>query len=324
MHTKITMGVLAVAMVAITWALPAGGADAAGDKVTLKQHFTPGDYVQTVTIVTDQQMTIAGKNISGQSTQTFTMSFAIAKPDADGNKQATLAYKRIQMTTDQGGKKLAYDSAGPADAQDANLAKAMGPLTKVKLEMTIGKDDKVTGIKGLDALWEEMAKSDPQLAPMLAGMKQSFNDDTIKGMVEKMGELFPAKPLAVGDDWAVNTKMTVPMMGPMDIKQQCVLKAVEQSDAGKVAVIAYEAKIGSKENTTTMGAGQMSVKKLDLVMTGQMHANLENPMLQTMTGQMKGTIEVAVTDPNDKVAPSMDMKIDIDMKMEAKVAKGNE
>jgi hypothetical protein len=290
MGKKVTLGILASAAVAMTLALPVGGADKAGEKITLKQHFAPGEYVETVSLSKDQQVTMAGETIKDQCTQTVVLCFTFGKPDADGAMQATMAYKRFQATTTQSGRATAYDSDRPADTLDSNMTKFFGPITKAKLDITIGSDDKVTDVKGVDELWEEMAKSVPDLEPMLFTMKKYFNGDAIKCVVEEIGKPFPAKPVGVGDEWTVDTTMSAPLVGPMHVKQKCVLKDIENTEMGKVAVITFVADTFPKESTTTKrDAERATFRKTDVVITGQLRANIANPMLQTVTYQIKTT-----------------------------------
>jgi hypothetical protein len=307
--SKMVMLVLAVVL---AWAISltplAGGADATTQRVTLQPKFLPGEYTQTITTETKGHFTVSGKTSGGCTSNMVVISYTIQKPDAQGNTIATIQYKRAKITSDSDGKapSTSYDSDAPPDDPILSLGGGVPGLmaaAKFKLEVIIGNDNKVTGVKGLGEFWEKVAASSPKLVRFVNLMKESFNDETVKTMVEKLWEDLPAKPVAIGDAWTVLGKIDFGfLIAARDIQQKFVLKELKKTEEGEQAMIGLDAKIEAKENeTTTVKSVQATFKKLEVVRSGLMKVNAENPMLQNMTVTEKGAMELAAPEPNGDI-----------------------
>lgn len=304
-------------ILAAVMALAGAALSAEPEKVQLKHRYLPGNYVETVTV--DMQQTMA----SGVQTSTATthnvmeMTLQVSQPDAAGDKKVAMNFRRIVQSTEQGGRKMEYDSAKPAEGQDPTLAKILGALTKVSVSMVAGPDEKIKEVSGLDKMWDQFVQAEPRMARFVAGMRKGLGDEGMKKMMESMSENFPAKPVGPGDTWQVKTKIDIPLMGPTELTQDCKLKQIDTTPAGPVAHIAIDGKIKSAtEQTTTLGEDKIKVKSMDMDIKGDMRINVANPMLMTAQMDQTGTLEMNVQTPSEQ---QRDLKIVMKMKIEAKV-----
>jgi hypothetical protein len=276
----------------------------AGPKVTLKQRFPTGTYQMTMSMNGEQTTTVDGQaQPTQQMSQSFVMSMVVGEPDKDGARTMQMGFTQVKQNITMGAQTMAYDSTGPADKQDANLARTMGPMVKARIDVKIGADDKIQSATGLNAMWDQMAKDTPEMARFAEQMKGQMGDAAIKEMVTKAADMFPAQPVGPGDEWKPILKFNIPVVGELEIKQTCKLLDVETAPAGKTAVIQYDGTAQStKETTTTMGGGSMTINSLSFTQTGQMRFNIDTGMTDTQVMNQDGTMDMTVPAPDGKTA----------------------
>jgi hypothetical protein len=253
----------------------------ADDKVALKAKYVPGDYVQTVSTVTAAKGDLGVVAVVNKTELTIDIAMTIAPPDDQGHKKATYQFRRIRMSTELGGRKVSYDSSQPAgdDPTSQNLAKIYGPLTKTKIAVVIGADEKVKEVSGLDKMWDDLAKTDPGLA----AAKQSLGDESVKKKVEQAFASLPDRPVGVGDEWVVATPLDLPPLGKTELKSTHRLKAFEVG--GKVAVIDFTGRLASPKPPDP--AAKPPDNQMTTQIDGTMKVNVDNPLLTEFTSTTK-------------------------------------
>ena len=276
------------------------GAKPGGKKITLKQKYVPGNYLQTISMEVDQVAQVGGHEIRTQITLEYTIGVRISKPDKTGAKKMTWEYKRIKQTIATHRGKMSYDSAAPKKG-DRNLGKVIGPLTKAKITIIIGPDDIIKTVTGMGKVWDELAKKDP----VLAGMRTSMGNKMVKDMAEKVGQYLPGKPVAVGEEWVNKNDLDVPMLGKVKVEMKCKLKSIKAAAGEKRAVIS----VTGKHELAAIRLGGTTVRKLVITMTGENKLNVDNPMLSTTTLTQTASVEVVMPDqrPGGQF-PVMEMK----------------
>lgn len=291
-----TLAVLAAAL-AVTGVCLAG-AKPGGKRITLKQKWVPGSYLQTVSTEVDQVTQFGGQEMPVKIAQEFTISVRIGKPDKAGAKKMTWEYKRVKQTMTGGGQTVSYDSAAP-EKGDPNQAKVFGGMAKAKITMTVGPDGKIKKVTGMDKVWDELADKAPDFTPMNAvAMKKSMGNEMVKDMAEKPGQFFPTRPVAVGEQWVAKNDLDVPIggniAGKVKAEMKCELKSIEAAvGGGKRAVISMTGKLEStKPMITTVGMSKVTVRKLVTNTTGESKLNVDNPMLSEIALVQDGSMEV--------------------------------
>jgi len=279
-------------------------ADATGDKVLLKQKFTPGVWTMSTTMAGEQSVTVDGNaQPAQQMSQTFVWVQDISQPDKDGAKTLQMSLKQVKQSMNVGAQSAAYDSTGPADKQDPNFARVLGPILKAKIVAKIGADGKVASVTGLNEIWDAVAKDTPEMATFATQMKTQMGDNAIKDMITKSSEMLPEKAVGAGDDWQPTMKFNLPLAGECEVKQNCKLTEIQAATAGKIAVIQYEGNGKStKETTTQMGAVTVTVQNMTSAQKGQLKFNVDTGMIDSLTMNTDGVMEFTAPGPEGKTA----------------------
>jgi len=125
----------------------------------------------------------------------------------------------------------------------------------------------------------------------------------------------PNKAVAVGEGWSQKIDMAVPVLGKLDCENKFTLKSVEQTAAGKEAVVAVAGKASSsKAHTAQMGPMQMTVNGFSMKMNGQNRFNVANPLLVTSQMTQSGSLDMTMTPPQEGQEP-MVVKTKFDTKV---------
>ncbi|HIJ45764.1 MAG TPA: hypothetical protein HPP50_06375 [Rhodospirillaceae bacterium] len=291
-------------------------ASTAADKITLKQRYPAGTYVMTTEADMKQDITMAP---AGEMRQNIKMLMAFEmtaeKPAADKTQVVHISYKRIKMSMTGGPMELTFDSERPPVASEETSPVSMmmwqmhKPLVGAKFDITIDGEGKPVKVTGMDRLWEEMGKANPAAAPMMANMKKSFGDETMKMMFSQTADQLPKAPVAVGEKWKANQVLPMPMLGNMTIEQECTLKEVRKTSAGRIARIDFvgnfsKGKPKAGANAAPMG---MTISKMAGQQTGTIRFNVDTGMVVEMVTDQKMTMEMAPPG-QEGAAPAMTMK----------------
>jgi hypothetical protein len=268
------------------------------EKLLLRQWSSPGAYEMTVTSEAEQTVTVGKRVLPGQRTsQTMVLSLTVEKPDASGDRTIGIAYRRLQHRISEAGRVMAFDSDGPRQKQDPDLAAALGPLLKARVTVVLSGGGEVRSVRGLDELWDEMIRKDPASAALLEQMKQQMGNGMIRSLLEKDRKMLPSGPVGVGDVWEVGSIQSMPFVGAVDGTQQCTFKAIEKTAAGKLAVIEYQGRVKRTEKSVArFGARSVTVHQVDLLRTGEIRFDADAGMVTSKMFQQDGRIEMSGED----------------------------
>lgn len=275
----------------------------AEDKVTLKMKYLPGTNVTTMKMDSTGTVTMDGKEMPGsKSSMTMVMEIENGKPDAKGQQELTITYTKIKQMTSAGGQEMSFDSEGDADKQDKNLAQICKPILGAKIKVLLDAKGEIAAVKGLDEMFDKMAKDNPAAAQMMAEMKKSFGGEGIKQILASSQKMLPEKPVSTGDTFENTMDMTAPLIGAMKIVISGKIKSIEKN----VATIDFTGKAASKEATTQMGVASVTIKKMSLDQKGQMTFDIEKGVTSEST--MGQTMEMEMSMKAGDQEKSMKMK----------------
>lgn len=256
-------------------AMALAGNARAEDKVTFKKAYVPGSYKSTLVFLKEGK-TKAGENELASKTEvTMAMAWKVAAPDKDGTTALTLQFKRFALSFTVSGQTQAYDSDKP-DANTmppgSNMAEMFGKLVKAVITATVAQDGKVKDVTGLDSMWDELAKANPDVSMQAGFMKKQIGDAMIRGMIEKLVSVAPDKPVGVGEEWSIELPVEIPVAGKITVKSTYTLKALE--DGNKTAVIDAKGRSASQPENPNAPA-----PKVTMDVTGSMKVAVDNPLL---------------------------------------------
>jgi hypothetical protein len=126
------------------------------------------------------------------------------------NKVKTIktTYKRIDMTMAVGTNKMEFSSEKGATAafDPLQIVSKMFSVIKGKsFTMNVNENGEITEVKGFEEIGEAMVKEmnvpEASKAQMLDQFKSQFNDETVKETFGQAFNIYPDKPVKVGDTW---------------------------------------------------------------------------------------------------------------------------
>ncbi|MHC4984114.1 MAG: DUF6263 family protein [Planctomycetota bacterium] len=297
--SKISKVVVVLALVA---AAAAAGAE---EKVLIKPKFPPGTYLTTVEMVaaqtvTERQTVKAEQHIK----QLMEMKLHVTEPDEDGNKTMELTYERVKQEIKTDSRVIAYDSAGPEEEQNPQLARALSALKKAKVQITIDRDDKIVKVTGLNDLWDELAEQNELMKPLAEKMKAQMGDAMIEKLFKQSYAMMPQQPVGVGESWKSDTELSLPFVGEMKISFDCKLASLEEKAGSKLASITWTATAETEEPAVVEMMGtEMTVNRVDFEQTGKAGFDVETGMVKDGVVDQAGEIDVEVPTPEGESVP---------------------
>lgn len=181
------------------------------EKVDLKLNLQPGSqYLYTMETKMDMSQSAMGQTM--KTSNDMTMEFIYDVTAAEGsNKNITVTYDRIAMQMKSSMANMTYDSRDTAN-NTPELA-VMGNMLHKPFTMVVSDRGEILKVDGLQAIINEMGDSSTQEGEeMRKQLASSFNDSSMKGMMQQSLNFFPDKPVAVGDTWKKNYSMNMSIM----------------------------------------------------------------------------------------------------------------
>jgi len=234
------------------------------DKYTLEYNLEPGKtYKQNAVTTVTIKMNAMGQDMKMDIKTEMNILYDV-KAETDSGYTIQLSYQKIKMDM-TGPASMTIDSDSPESSTNQDAGEIFKSIVRTQLEINLTKQGKVTSIQGADQLLEKFnSLSNEQLRQMLS---QQFSANAIRESIEKMSPFFPDKPVAVGDNWDVNSTIN---SGGFDIisKMNLTLKEVKDN----IATIDYIGIIATPEGGSLIKVNGMDAK------------------IVSMQGDQKGTI----------------------------------
>ncbi len=213
------------------------------------------------------------------------------KANSPAEKELSMEYTRMKMSVD-----IKMPGMPSNSINDENLG---NKLIGKKVVLKLNDKNEITETTGFDEIISD-SNTDPQTRKQ---MEQLFSKEQINSMFGAMFQLYPDKPVKVGDTWQRETELTI---AGMTMMMQMEYKLVNVKNG--IASINMDGKL--------KGKGKMSQQGIDMEMEikggqkGNINIGLEDGYQRDskFTMDMSGTIDVI-----GKKVP-MTMKSDYEMK----------
>ncbi|HUR38137.1 MAG TPA: DUF6263 family protein [Planctomycetota bacterium] len=177
--------------------------------------------------------------------------YSLTVADVAESGEATITVKYLAVVTKGTGPAGEYDydsekdKEAPAEGPAAMQAKMVGQSFTMKMTPA----GRVTDVQGYDKVLEAMTKGEgEENAAMRAQLKQMFNNDTFKGMMQQMAPPLPDQKVGKGDTWANDFTVKMPMIGGMTFTMKSTLAELKENNAQIDQDIKIELKGGDKDN----------------------------------------------------------------------------
>lgn len=202
---------------------------ATAQKTELRYNLETGrEYFQEVTTESKIQQHIMDMDMEINNTMVMVMGYKVLNKDGRYyDLEVRYVSMLMDMETPYGVNSLNSASEDESDPGSMMLAK----LINVPFRMTMRDDGKVTEIKNLDALFNNMMEgvgdvNDPEMMQLSAQLQQQFSEQAMKSQVESYAKIFPEDPVAVGDQW----ETTMEMVSVMPLKVNTVYQFMGEKD----------------------------------------------------------------------------------------------
>jgi hypothetical protein len=177
--------------------------------------------------------------------------YSLTVADVAESGEATITVKYLAVITKGTGPTGEYDydsekdKEAPVEGPAAMQAKMVGQSFTMKMTPA----GRVTDVQGYDKVLEAMTKGDgEENAAMRAQLKQMFNNETFKGMMQQMAPPLPDQKVGKTDTWANDFTVKMPMIGGMTFTMKSTLADLKESNAHIDQDIKIELKGGDKDN----------------------------------------------------------------------------
>ncbi|HLY11639.1 MAG TPA: DUF6263 family protein [Planctomycetota bacterium] len=235
---------------ALLLALPA-----AQDKVELRWKWQKGQEL-VYKSVQKTQLEFGGQPMDQHMGYTYSLTVT----DLSESGEATITVKYLAVATKGNGPTGEYDydsekdKEAPTEGPAAMQSKMLGQSFTMKMTPT----GKVTDVQGYDKVLEAMTKgAGEEAAAARAQLKQMFNNDTFKGMMQQMAPPLPEDKVGKGDTWKNEFLVKMPMIGGMTFTLNSKLADLNENSAHIEQDIKVELKGGDADNPL---AGLVEIK----------------------------------------------------------------
>ncbi len=290
-----------------------------GQKHEVKYALPEGVYTMTSVQESATTTTAGEQEIKTKGERTLIWELNVPAPNDEGVKKATLTLVRV-VDTETGDAPATYDSTKPPEGQDPGMAFIYGPLVGHPVQVELdGIDDTVIQVTGLSELWNGLTEkaTTPAQKQALAEARIATSDKGIEQLLRRLKTMMPRRPVAVGDDWKAGLRMDLPFVGEVRSRYDCKLTAVDEADAGRLAVIACDGayKSTSPKPAKVMGV-DMTISNLQVQEKSTLRVDLASGLVRSDDANTTFTAEITAKGEDGqetafKVAGREDSKLTI-------------
>jgi hypothetical protein len=165
-----------------------------GQEYIIKMRLNKGD-----TFRQDMQVNMLMNTFGRKMNMTIDMgcSFMVENNDSI-NKQLKLTYTNAHTSMDMGGN-------GMKNMSDSILNRSNNNIVGKTISIQLSKDNEITNVVGL----EEILNSQAHDSASKELMKKMFSKDQFNSMFGMMFNMYPKKPVKVGDSWNGDSKINM-------------------------------------------------------------------------------------------------------------------
>ena len=270
----------ALSMLIILAACNGGGSK---DAYILKMRLAKGDTFQNnMKIDMDMAMNMAAMKMNMKMKMDMGSRFEVLDSSTQG-KQLKMTYTFMKMSMDMG-------QANPGIDTDSILNEATKGIADKSLLLTV-KDNEVVDVKGLDSM--TITNADPAARAM---MEKMFTKESMNQTFGMMFNLYPDKPVKVGDSWEKENDIEMGMM-KMKVKTTYTLTGVKNG----IAELTMNGTLGSKGTMNQQGTN------IDMDMKGSQKGRIN---VKLETGYIdNGNYDMDITADMDAMGQKIPMTI---------------
>ena len=202
------------------------------EKIRLQIHFKGGETYKILATI-DQKMyqTIQGQRQDITQRMKTETTFNVEKVDTDGVASVKVIYNSILYEQDGPFGKIKYDSSDPPDEVHP-MVMGFAAFVGRSISVKMAPDGETKDIQGLDAIWEDMMEKydQPEVPDSVEEkLREQFGIQVFKEMMEKITDIYPKKPVGIGDSWTKQFAISSPI--PMIVENTWTLRDIKREVA---------------------------------------------------------------------------------------------
>lgn len=220
-----------------------------GKQYTIKMRLHPGDQF-TQNIQSNTTMYMSGEKRTMHTSLAITSLFEVLDSNAT-EYHLRLTHSRVKMLNDKEGLRDIQKKA-----TDSLLEEQSKNMEGKSMILTLNKENKITDVSGFDSVFQTKQIPDK----LKAMMKQMFSKEQVNNMFGFMFNMYPDKPVRIGDNWKRDLQMNLSGLSVvfrntytlLDIKNNIANIKVEGdiSSNGKIANLPTVAKLKMEGSQT--------------------------------------------------------------------------
>jgi len=224
------------------------------DKYTLKYNLEKGKtYKQHSISDMNMTMSVMGQDMKMNMKMDIGINYNVTDQN-NGIYDIQMTYQRMKMNMSSLPASFSFDSDSMDNSSDNNnIADVFKSIKETPIDIQLTQQGKVASVKGVDKLVEKINSISNDQSKQI--FTQQFSEQTIQKMIEQISSYFPDKPVAINDNWDVDTSLS---SNGIDIinKTTLTLKQV----ANNVATIELAGTLATPEGGATTQINGMDAK----------------------------------------------------------------
>lgn len=180
------------------------------------------------TTITNTTSKVMGMDVASNSTQEFTYTTKNKGNTVDGNQRIGLNYDHIMVSQSAMGNEVNYDSEGPTEDNDPNIAPIYDAMLNRPFELIYTEKGEIVEAPGLDKMLTAVFETLPEEARVM--MESQMNEDVFLQMFQAGSNFYPSSPIKKGDQWTRTHELSFMGM-TMDINTSYTLISSKDGQA---------------------------------------------------------------------------------------------
>lgn len=293
-----------ILFVLITIALTA---NCQAEKNTLELNLVKGDvYTQGSMSNIKMDLSMMGQNIAIDMSMGGHMSFKVLDIK-DNIYDLEVRYDSISMKMNLMDKLMEFSSEKMSDMNDM-MSKMMSTMKNKTFNMKMSKKGKIIEVTNMDSIYSDFYKmsqlSEEQKIQMKAQVEKGFGEESLKSNMGLSCEIFPDKPVEVGDKWTIKGKMVSTITAD-------VITTYELKEVAKDYYLISSSSLLLSDSTATM---EMNNMKMKINLSGSISSDLKvrkrTGWIITSTGKQDIDADAKIDgNMNGQIPEGMSMKI---------------
>lgn len=282
-------------------------ANCQAEKNTLELNLVKGDvYTQGSMSNIKMDLSMMGQNIAIDMSMGGHMSFKVLDIK-DNIYDLEVRYDSISMKMNLMDKLMEFSSEKMSDMNDM-MSKMMSTMKNKNFNMKMSKKGKIIEVTNMDSIYSDFYKmsqlSEEQKIQMKAQVEKGFGEESLKSNMGLSCEIFPDKPVEVGDKWTIKGKMVSTITAD-------VITTYELKEVAKDYYLISSSSLLLSDSTATM---EMNNMKMKINLSGSISSDLKvrkrTGWIITSTGKQDIDADAKIDgNMNGQIPEGMSMKI---------------